>query len=311
MSDITLKSNNALKVDVDKFFNFYKKRVLADGGSIVNEDSVKEAIGFVIDNKIPADLVFSATSPSWGVKGQGNTPEKLYSLFSSGGDMVFAVEDFQRLSLESDDKKVVRFSGRRFSERNYIESAGTFSITKGVALAVVCKAYSDGQLLDAANQIAYVGRADKYLPEGSSNVLQRLTGFQYDNVNPNDTSNWGLLVQNSYSSTQPFRATTSSPRPPVSNEYLTNVAFIDEGSLTLYDSEGVNGERNGYKSRMPTDQLIFSLGMFVGYRLTVPEPYPISRVKSLNADIAEAWLIRDVESDVALSLATRLSENYK
>lgn len=89
MATLVLKSTNALDANVESLdFTAYKQRVLADGGVIADETALKEALNFALTNKLSESEVYSATSARWGVKlDSAGKPKKLYSLFSSAGDI--------------------------------------------------------------------------------------------------------------------------------------------------------------------------------------------------------------------------------
>ncbi|UTL84018.1 hypothetical protein [Serratia marcescens] len=72
-------------LDPDKLFTAHKNRVVADGGTILNETSCKNEIAFIINMGL-WDNMASVASPEWGIKqdssgnilkmyGLGNTPD--------------------------------------------------------------------------------------------------------------------------------------------------------------------------------------------------------------------------------------------
>ncbi|WP_333614305.1 hypothetical protein [Psychrobacter sp.] len=84
---LVLKSNRVFSGELVSDLRIYKKRVLADGGEIKNEKSLSDMFAFCRHNDLNANNLFSATSPTWGVKLSGGNVVKMYHLFDETGDM--------------------------------------------------------------------------------------------------------------------------------------------------------------------------------------------------------------------------------
>ncbi|AXX17712.1 hypothetical protein D7028_12900 [Serratia marcescens] len=80
-------------LDPDKLFTAHKNRVVADGGTILNEASCKNEIAFIINLGL-WDNMASVASPEWGIKqdgsgnilkmyGLGNTPDYTATQFGT------------------------------------------------------------------------------------------------------------------------------------------------------------------------------------------------------------------------------------
>lgn len=137
MSTLVLKSTNALDSTVEPLeFTLYKQRVVADGGFIADELSVKAAFQFCFDNGITSADVFSATSPRWGVKLEAGKPKKLYNLFNETGDIIVTIGSPSALFYDTTTFTVPVLDFRA-SSLNSLITAGTANNVRSSGLCVI------------------------------------------------------------------------------------------------------------------------------------------------------------------------------
>lgn len=105
---LILKSNKSLVINKDVFaaVEAYKRRVIADGGTIMKEEEIAKAFDFIYKTGLSAGNIISFVSPDFAVQFSDNSNQvyKLYNLFGDdgSGDMNNGYENRMRL-IEGDN----------------------------------------------------------------------------------------------------------------------------------------------------------------------------------------------------------------
>lgn len=285
MSALILKSKNALNEDVVPIeYGSYKSRVLADGGYIKNDESLRDAFRFIRDNNIPIETVYSATSAEWGVKKNSEGwPEKLYSLGSSSGDIIVDLPIGRGIELvEQNGRDMLWFRSVSTASAKTSEPISNF---ENMAISVVTKMSdldsptSYGKTLNFYRYTVAVDNDEQAENRLALSLYKRAT--KEDEVSTAETQ--------VYSQAGRIPDTISLDPMTFSNDSQ----FIYEGGHVLYVG-GSQVAESSYSNSLPQDQTV-SLGA-----PTIEKQYTI-----LYGEIAEAWFIVNTRKEVAQALSTR------
>lgn len=299
MGALILKSKNALNSDVPTLeLSEYRRRVYADGGVIINEQSVVDAMGFANTNDI-APFVNSATSANWGVKFSGSIPVKLYSLFGSAGDVEGNPDSYLKHVIEG-SKAYLHFT--QSSVSNYFQAKTPITDLKSVAMAVVARMGSGtegslqwGAALGSVQSLVPVSTAEDVISERVFFLIKDRNGENQDPINY---------------ITRPQTFTTSGFVTHSDTNYVnwdSNVYALDEFRLKRFINGAKDSQVSGVLgSTIPTSNpLYFTLGA-----RRKQAAGAVTFDNFMWGQVAESWLLINSNESAMSALSLRLSELY-
>lgn len=126
---LILKSNRSLVINKDVFaaVEAYKRRVIADGGTIMKEEEIARAFDFIYKTGLTAGNIISFVSPDFAVQFSENSNEvyKLYSLFGDDGraDMFNSSVGANMIRLVEGDNNSLESSPDNLDKQTYAISS--------------------------------------------------------------------------------------------------------------------------------------------------------------------------------------------
>lgn len=301
MSALILKSSNALNPGVENIaFSSYKNRVLRDGGVIVDEQAVRDAIDFAIVNKIMPSEVFSATSARWGVKFAAMLPTKLYSLFDESGDISVDIPNPTLFSYNTTrySYPVLSFMGSSNNAlitsggANNVNSSGMCIITKvpsGTVVGTGTK-FTAGDFSDLSTSVSSAVAADKKI---HSVFLKRATISNLPDSWTVGATGYGLQAQ---------LDTVGKVADMTKWGHVST--FLTAGRMALYSKGELVLSKTGILEKPYKDNLRFNIGRLSGgtSSTTYSDPF--------YGDIAEAWCLINTTEIKMQALSLRASQKY-
>ncbi|MFW6525105.1 hypothetical protein [Acinetobacter baumannii] len=303
MSQLVLKSSNQLDPATEFLdFTLYKQRVLADGGTIVNEQAVKDAFAFIYQNGLNEDQVFSATSANWGVKVAAGNPLKLYSLFSSVGDIVVTIGSDAAINYDKTTYNVPTVE-LKSSSANALITGSTGNVNNAgicvIARAPVLPAGSNygstlqfvtGELVDISDSSTAAESLQKrflmngWLRSASSEVATTWRSYALG-----------------YGNTGNIDATTLTDK----SKWGHTATFIDSSGLYLYNAG----------SLITTDSTVTATPYKTGLKFNIGRgrntgSTAMAYLASLYGNVAEAWCVINTTPEKMRLLSLRASQLY-
>ena len=302
MSALLLKSKNALNSTVEPLdYVVYKSRVIADGGTIVNEQATKAAIEFANVNGITESMAFSVTSPAWGIKVVNGQPNKLYSLFNSAGDIVVGVGNSAAIELHTvDTYNTILIKG---SSANTLISAGVANNVNNAGLCIISKpptlaaGANYGPLNTfALGDLSNIDAASSASDRAARQILSMINGRAGTSKMPVD---WKFAAQG-FGTTGGYTDAGSSAA-----NWSSESAFIDNSGLVMYRSGTYVGIDATVTAPTYKDSIKFNIG-----RSIVPNIQALTYSNLYYGDIAEAWALVNTTSAIMQSVSLRASQKY-
>ena len=302
MSALLLKSKNALNPSVEPLdYVVYKSRVIADGGTIVNEQATKAAIEFANVNSITESMAFSVTSPAWGIKVVNGQPNKLYSLFNSAGDIIVGVGNSAAIELHTvDTYNTILIKG---SSANTLISAGVINNVNNAGLCVIAKPptlaagtnYSPINVFALA-ELSNIDAASSASDRAARQILSMSNGRADTSKMPVD---WKFAAQG-FGATGGYTDAGSS-----ADNWSSESAFIDNSGLVMFRAGISAGADPTVTPPLYKNGVRLNIG-----RSVVTTLQALTYSTLYYGDIAEAWALVNTSSAIMQALSLRASQTY-
>lgn len=274
MSMVVIKSGNA--IDPSVIFDNYKKRVLADGGSIADEASLLTAFQFCRDNDIKAASGFSVTNPAWGVKVVGNYISKMYSLFGSAGDVIASGGNIT-YDTTTYTKPTISLPA---TAALHLDTAGTFSsLTVGLAQAWLPLA---GTSFTASNTMLSVSEETTF-----AQLMKIFLG-------PGGAT--GVYSANGYGITGSIATTR------VRSNWAAVASRISPTEMSFYS--------DGVKIGSDTTLTVPSIGVYRGHLGRAILETTGASTLPLQGNIAESWILISPTESQMMAITNRIKTLY-
>ena len=302
MSALLLKSKNALNPSVEPLdYVVYKSRVIADGGTIVNEQATKAAIEFANVNSITESMAFSVTSPAWGIKVVNGQPNKLYSLFNSAGDIVVGVGNSAAIELHTVDTYntiLIKGSGANtlisVGVANNVNNAGLCIISKPPTLAAGAN-YGPVNTF-ALGDLSNIDAASSASDRAARQILSMSTGRADTSKMPVD---WKFAAQG-FGATGGYTDAGASAA-----NWSSESAFIDNNGLVMFRAGISAGADPTVTPPLYKNGVRLNLG-----RSVVTTLQALTYGNLYYGDIAEAWALVNTSSTIMQAVSLRASQTY-
>lgn len=307
MSALLLKSGNALDASIDTIeFTVYRDRVLADGGFIANEASVKSAFAFAGLAGISSNEVFSATSANWGVRLSGGKPDKLYSLFNEVGDIDVVVGNAPAIDFNTDRHVGTNVIAMLSTQFNALISVGTINGAKSSGICVVSKTRvaASGEDYGNANLFTLADLSD--VTNSTSGAESLSKSMHRAHFLRSATSKMPVDWITSFAARGDTVEFVSSESGGIlgSDKWLTAASFADKAGLSVYDKGVKVGGDNTPAGKDIYDNLTFNIGR--SKTSTISTSY----MGFMDGDIAEAWCLVNTTKEKMQALSLRASQKY-
>lgn len=294
MSALILKSLNALSDTVETIdYLQYRDRVLADGGEIVESNEVKSAISFANKNGINSGNAIAVVSPRWGIKRQGDTITKLYSLMGVNNDI--DVKAFTSSTLFIDRTAGYNAININSSLSNKLVS-NRFTSNGNLGLQVIHKpnirdtaaAYGSGDVFG----IAYAYNV--------SDFKKVLLNYSYSR-NTNETADlWRKRVYSENTAVGLIASAYIAATP--SNKFTNNSLLVDNSGITVFKDGAQSAQVNYNKSSDLSGE----------YVIDFTKRFSSTGVALAGSEtvIAEIWAINNASASQMLELSKRAASKY-
>lgn len=302
MTSLILKSKNALIGTVEPLdFVAYKQRVIADGGMIVDEGSVKSAMAFCYAQGITDIMAFSVTSAAWGIKLSGGKPSKLYSLFNPDGDLDIVVGSSPAIDFaDFESRKVLAMRG---SSYNAVMSKGAANGVNTAGICVVAKpptlasgtAYGPGVTF-CLGELANIEDASSVADRAQKQILASLYLRSTAGKMPYewDFRNFG------FASTGAMTDTASDTAG-----WAKEAVYIGAAGMQVFNS-GVKVQEDLVVAPSTYKDV---LKFYIGRNFT-PSVQNLSWTSPLYSNVAESWCLINTSADIMKAVSLRASQLY-
>lgn len=308
MSALILKSGNALNAEVESMeFSSYKKRVMSDGGIILNEQAVRDAFAFVAATGIVSSEVFSATSESWGVKLQDSSPAKLYSLFNASGDIDVSL---RRPEETIHNTTAFGFPVTELARNNYnrLITVGKTGEVKSSGICVISRVpvlagaedygsssadliYSYGDLSELSNSTTAAEAIAKNIHSGSYRRA-------FNTVMPDEWFYFPTALGLKRD------VTTAGTEVKGANKWNHTATYLDSSKLSLIEKGNIVGTNTLDAPNPYNTGLQFTIGARKDVKTTT------GFMHQLVGYVAEAWCLVNTSEEHMAALSLRASQKY-
>lgn len=309
MTALVLKSKNSLAAGV-AFPDFaeYKRRVLADGGFIYDEQAVIDAMLFSYANNIRG--VFSATSARWGVKLDGlGKPAKFYSLFNPLGDVeavslgsghvAYDESTFAFPVLNLTNPLTSVLGAFKSKVINGVNNAGTCLIARTPSVGGGYGnrlGFTVGALQDQIQVSPNPSEIDK-------DRVFTSTTFARANSTDNNPENWWSI----FGSNNANGEVSTSGLLTGMGVWQHTSSFNDNTGLYVYNNGSLLASDNSVTAPVYKDNMAFEIGRV---RSTNNTTGALAYTNSFYGFVAEAWCLVNTSKESMLALSLRASQQY-
>lgn len=307
MAALILKSGNALNNNVESLdYAAYRDRVLADGGMIVNEQAVRDAMAFVQAQGIGQSEVFSATSADWGIRLLSGAPNKLYSLFGDAGDLDAIIGGAGLLNYNDTryTHPVIEFKGH-FGSSNALVSKGVANNVTSVGLCVISKVPVLASAGDYGTTTSVGGVAEVADFSNSATAEEGLSKkiLSIYQTRPTASDMPNLWYDSLYGYAGSAIATTKTTSPDLT-KWRTSSTLLTSSKLEVYVNGVVSVADTTVTPTAITDNLKLNVGRTRsgGAALAYQNP--------LWGDVAEIWCMVNTTEATMKSLSVRAAAKY-
>lgn len=307
MAALILKSGNALNRNVEPLdYAAYRDRVLADGGMIVNEQAVRDAMAFVQAQGIGQSEVFSATSADWGIRLLKGAPNKLYSLFGDAGDLDAVIGGAGLLNYNDTRyaHPVIEFKGY-FNASNALVSNGVANNVTSVGLCVISKVPVLESARDYSNTTSVGGVAEvadfSNSETAEEGLSKKILSIVQTRPTVNDMPN--LWYDSLYGYAGSALASTKTISTDLT-KWRTNSTLLTSDKLEVY----VNGVVSVADTTVTPTAIKDNLKLNVGRTRTGGAA--LSYINPLWGDVAETWCMINTSEATMKALSVRAAAKY-
>lgn len=306
MAALILKSGNALNSNVEPMdYAAYRDRVLADGGMIVNEQSVKDAIADILSGNMQSEA-FSVASPNWGIRLLSGAPNKLYSLFNEAGDLDVSIGGAGLLNYNTTrySHPVLEFKGY-FNSSNALISKGVANSVTSVGLCIISKVPVLSAPADYSNTTSVGGVAEVADFSNSSTsaegLSKKILSIYQTRATTSDMPD--LWYDSLYGYAGSAIATTKTTSPDLT-KWRTNSTLLTANKLEVYVNGVVSVADTTVTPTAITDNLKLNVGRARtgGAALAYQNP--------LWGDVAEIWCMINTSETTMKALSVRAAAKY-
>lgn len=307
MAALILKSGNALNSNVESLdYAAYRDRVLADGGMIVNEQAVRDAMTFVQTQGIGQSEIFSATSASWGIRLLSGAPNKLYSLFGDDGDLDAIIGGAGLLNYNDTRyaQPVIEFKGY-FNASNVLVSKGVANNVTSVGLCIISKVPILDSPTDYASATSVGGIAEvadfSNSATSAEGLSKKILSINQTRATSSDMPDIWYDVLSGYGGSAMVDTKTTSPDL---SKWRTNSTLLTSSKLEVYVDGVVSAADTTVTPTAITDNLKLNIGR------TRKGAATLSYQNPAWSDVAESWCMINTSEATMKALSVRASAKY-